>query len=137
LGRDRLVDTPPAYWSYLRRYPDGPHAGDAYRRPAFLAAAFEPPPTFAVMAYDLPPPPREEIIYIRRPVLMFDDPVFGFAPPPPTPVIFLAPPPPEFVAGTATSTSVNFRAAYAGIPAGSSLGASAAIRGSPAEQRNL
>jgi uncharacterized caspase-like protein len=95
--RTRLVDTPPAYWSYLRRYPDGPHAGDAHRRLAFLAAAFEPPPSFAVMAYDLPPPPPEEIIYTRRPVLVFDDPVFAFAPPPPAPVIFLAPPPPEFV----------------------------------------
>jgi uncharacterized caspase-like protein len=95
--RTRIVDTPPAYWSYLRRYPDGPHASDARRRLAFLAAAFEPPPSFAVMAYDLPPPPPEEIVYIRRPVLVFDDPVFGFAPPPPAPVIFLAPPPPEFV----------------------------------------
>src|SRR5712691_4270465 len=26
--RTRLADTPPAYWSYLRRYPDGPHAAD-------------------------------------------------------------------------------------------------------------
>ena len=95
--RTRVVDTPPAYWSYLRRYPDGPHASDARRRLAFLAAAFEPPPSFAVMAYDLPPPPPEEIVYIRRPVLVFDDPVFGFAPPPPVPVLFLAPPPPEFV----------------------------------------
>src|SRR5262245_50619756 len=41
--------------------------------------------------------PPEEIIYIRRPVLVFDDPVFAFALPPPPPVIFLAPPPPEFV----------------------------------------
>src|SRR5262252_4392115 len=95
--RTRVVDTPPAYWSYLRRYPDGPHAADAHRRLAFLAAAFEPPPSFAAMAYDLPPPPPEEIVYIRRPVLVFDDPVFAFAPPPPPPVIFLAPPPPEFV----------------------------------------
>ena len=136
--RTRVVDTPPAYWSYLRRYPDGPHAGDARRRLAFLAAAFEPPPSFAVMAYDLPPPPPEEIIYIRRPVLVFDDPAFGFAPPPPVPVIFLAPPPPEFVrAGTAASAGGNFPAAYADLPAGSGLGASAAIRGSAAEQRNL
>lgn len=95
--RTRIVDTPPAYWSYLRRYSEGPHASDARRRLAYLAAAFEPPPSFAVMAYDLPPPPPEELIYIRRPVLVFDDPVFGFAPPPPAPVIFLAPPPPEFV----------------------------------------
>jgi uncharacterized caspase-like protein len=95
--RTRLVDTPPAYWSYLRRYPQGPHAADAHRRLALLAAAFEPPPTFTAMAYDVPPPPPEEIVYIRRPVLVFDDPVFAFAPPPPPPVVFLAPPPPEFV----------------------------------------
>jgi uncharacterized caspase-like protein len=95
--RTRVVDTPPAYWSYLRRYPEGPHAADAHRRLAFLAAAFEPPPAFTAMAYDLPPPPPEEIVYIQRPVLVFDDPVFAFAPPPPPPVIFLAPPPPEFV----------------------------------------
>src|SRR6516164_3050700 len=95
--RTRVVDTPPAYWSYLRRYPEGPHAADAHRRLAFLAAAFEPPPAFTAMAYDLRPPPPEEIVYIRRPVLVFDDPVFAFAPPPPPPIIFLAPPPPEFV----------------------------------------
>jgi uncharacterized caspase-like protein len=63
--RTRLIDTPPAYWSYLRRYPEGPHAGDAHRRLAFLAAAFEPPPSFVVVAYDLPPPPPDEIIYGR------------------------------------------------------------------------
>jgi uncharacterized caspase-like protein len=95
--RTRLVDTPAAYWSYLRRYPQGPHAADAHRRLAFLAAAFEPPTTFTAIDYDLPPPPPEEIVYIRRPVLIFDDPVFAFAPPPPPPVIFLAPPPPGFV----------------------------------------
>jgi uncharacterized caspase-like protein len=95
--RTCAVNTPPAYWSYLRRYPQGPHAADAHRRLAFLAAALEPPPVFTALAYDLPPPPSEEIVYIRRPVLVFDDPVFAFAPPPPPPVVFLAPPPPEFV----------------------------------------
>jgi uncharacterized caspase-like protein len=95
--RTRVIDTPPAYWSYLRRYPEGPHAGDARRRLAYLAAAFEPPPRFAAVDYDVPPPPPEEIVYIRRPVLVFDDPIFGFAPPPLIPVVFLAPPPPEFV----------------------------------------
>ncbi len=95
--RTRAVDTPPAYWSYLRRYSQGPHAADAHRRLAFLAAALEPPPSFDVLAYDLPPPPPDEIVYIRRPVLIFDDPVFAFGPPPPPPVIFLASPPPEFV----------------------------------------
>src|SRR5262245_54056225 len=95
--RTRLADTPPAYWTYLRRYPEGPHSPDAHRRLAFLAAALEPPPVFTAYAYDVPPPPPEEIVYIRRPVLVFDDPVFAFAPPPPAPVLFLAPPPPEFV----------------------------------------
>src|SRR5262249_49278901 len=37
--RTRVVDTPAAYWSYLRRYPQGPHAADAHRRLAFLAPA--------------------------------------------------------------------------------------------------
>jgi uncharacterized caspase-like protein len=95
--RSRGIDTPPAYWSYLRRYPEGPHVPDAHRRLAFLAAAFEPPPAFAAVAYDIPPPPPEEIVFVSRPVLVFSDPVFAFAPPPPPPVFFLAPPPPEFV----------------------------------------
>jgi uncharacterized caspase-like protein len=95
--RSRLVDTPAAYWSYLRRYPEGPHCWDARRRLAFLRAAFDPPPRFALLAYDLPPPPDEEIVFVRRPFLVFDDPEFGFAPPPPAPILFLAPPPPEFV----------------------------------------
>jgi len=97
------IDTPPAYWSYLRSYPDGPHAADAHRRLAYLAAAFEPPPTFAMVDYDVPPPPPEEIVYIGRPVLVFDDPFFAFAPPPPPPVVFLAPPPPEFVVWVAAA----------------------------------
>ena len=95
--KTRIIDTPEAYWSYLRRYPEGPHAADAHRRLAYLAMAFEPPPSFAVVDYDVPPPPPEEVIYIRRPILVFDDPFFAFAPPPPPPVVFIAPPPPEFV----------------------------------------
>ncbi|MGM4920305.1 caspase family protein [Tardiphaga sp. 813_E8_N1_3] len=95
--RTRGVNTPPAYWSYLRRYPRGAHADDARRRLAYLSAAFEPPPQFSVIAYDVPPPPPEEVIYVERPVLMFDDPDFGFAPPPPPPIIFLPPRPVYFV----------------------------------------
>ncbi|WP_441236462.1 caspase family protein [Bradyrhizobium sp. 930_D9_N1_4] len=90
-------DTPEAYWSYLRRYPRGPHAGDARRRLAILTAPVEPPPTFAMIDYDVPPPPPEEIVYVDRPVLYFSDPVFAFAPPPPPPVYYLPPPPPDFV----------------------------------------
>jgi uncharacterized caspase-like protein len=95
--RSYRADTPDAFWSYLRRYPRGPHAADARRRLAILSAALEPPPTFAMIDYDVPPPPPDEIVYIDRPVLMFSDPEFDFAPPPPPPVFFLPPPPPDFV----------------------------------------
>jgi uncharacterized caspase-like protein len=93
----RNVDTPQAYWSYLRRYPRGPHVADAHRRLAYLAAAFEPPPTFVAISYDVPPPPEDEVVYFHRPVLVFDDPDYDFAPPPPPPVFFLPPPPPDFI----------------------------------------
>jgi uncharacterized caspase-like protein len=95
--RSYRADTPDAYWSYLRRYPRGPHAGDARRRLAILTVPLEPPPSFAMMDYDVPPPPPEEIVYVDRPVLLFSDPVFGFVPPPPPPFYFCPPPPPDFI----------------------------------------
>ncbi|WP_025036560.1 caspase family protein [Bradyrhizobium sp. DOA9] len=95
--RTYRTDTPEAYWSYLRRYPRGPHAADARRRLAILTAPPEPPPSFAMIDYDVPPPPPEEVVYVDRPVLYFSDPDFGFAPPPPPPVYYLPPPPPDFV----------------------------------------
>ena len=95
--RTYLADTPEAYWSYLRRYPRGPHAWDARRRLAILSAALEPPSAFAVVDYDLPAPPPDEFVYVDRPVFYFGDPEFGFVPPPPLPVFFLPPPPPDFV----------------------------------------
>jgi uncharacterized caspase-like protein len=95
--RSYRADTPQAYWSYLRRYPRGPHAGDARRRLAILTAALEPPPSFAVFDYDVPPPPPEEIVYVDRPVLMFSDPEFDFAPPPPPPLFFLPAAPADFI----------------------------------------
>lgn len=95
--RTRNFDTPRAYWSYLRRYPRGAHSYDARRRLRELAAALEPPPSFDVIEYDVPPPPPDEIVYVERPVLVFDDPDFDFEPPPPPPVIFLPPPPVYFV----------------------------------------
>jgi uncharacterized caspase-like protein len=84
--RTRNIDTPQAYWSYLRRYRRGAHCDDARRRLAYLSAAFEPPPSFAMVEYDVPPPPPDEIIYVERLVLAFDDPDFDFAPPPPPPL---------------------------------------------------
>ena len=95
--RTYLADTPQAYWSYLRRYPNGPHAWDARRRLADLNAMLQPPPSFAMIDYDVPPPPPDEIVYVDRPVFYFGDPEFGFVPPPPPPVYFLPPPPPDFV----------------------------------------
>ncbi len=95
--RTYRTDTPQAYWSYLRRYPRGPHAADARRRLAILTAPLEPPPAFAMIDYDVPPPPPDEIVYVERPVLYFSDPEFDFAPPPPPPVFFLPPPPPDFI----------------------------------------
>src|SRR6185436_10615105 len=83
--RTYVADTPEAYWSYLRRYPRGPHAWDARRRLAILTAPLEPPAAFAIIDYDIPPPPPEEIAYVDRPVFYFDDPEFDFVPPPPPP----------------------------------------------------
>ena len=56
----RLVDTPEAYWSYLRRYPRGPHAFDARRRLEFLAAALEPPPSFPLIESHSVPPAKPD-----------------------------------------------------------------------------
>jgi uncharacterized caspase-like protein len=95
--RTYLADTPQAYWSYLRRYPDGPHAWDARRRLAILNALLEPPPSFAMIDYDVTPPSPDEVVYVDRPVFFFGDPEFGFVPPPTPPVYFLPPPPPDFV----------------------------------------
>jgi len=100
-----IADTPEAYWSYLRRYPRGPHVWDARRRLEHFDAALEPPPSFTVIEYDVPPPPLPEIVYIDRPVLYFDDADFGYAPPPP--VVFLAPPPPDFVVLAPPQPSVD------------------------------
>jgi uncharacterized caspase-like protein len=95
--RTYRADTPNAYWSYLQRYPRGPHAADARRRLTILTAPLEPPSAFDVLDYDVPPPPPEELMYIDRPVLAFGDPEFDFVAPPPAPVYYLPPPPDDFV----------------------------------------
>jgi uncharacterized caspase-like protein len=92
--RSVLANTPPAYWSYLRRYLDGPHVWDARRRLALLAAAAEPPPDFAFYDFGVPPPPPDELVYFQEPVFMFAGP--RFAPPPRPPLFFLPPRPREF-----------------------------------------
>ncbi len=87
-------DTPPAYWSYLRRYPHGPHAWDARRRLAILRAAEEPPATFVIIDFGVPPPPPAELVFVDRPIVIFVE--RGWAPPPPPPIVFVPPRPHEF-----------------------------------------
>ena len=79
-------NSPRAYWTYLKRYPKGPHAYDADRRLSAIRAELTPPPDFAVIEYDdLPPPPPAEIEYADRPVYYFGGDDFGPPPPPPPP----------------------------------------------------
>jgi uncharacterized caspase-like protein len=92
--RSVIADTPQAYWSYLRRYPNGPHVWDARRRLAMLAAAYDPPPDFAYYDFGVPPPPPDELGYVDQPVIIFAGP--RYAPPPPPPLFFLPPRPREF-----------------------------------------
>ena len=92
--RTRLLDTPAAYWSYLRIYSQGPHVGDCERRLAYLHAALEPPPDFDAVGYDIPPPVPQESTFIEQSAVFFGDPTYEFAPPPPIPEDFLPPPSP-------------------------------------------
>ncbi|MCB1535170.1 MAG: caspase family protein, partial [Rhodoblastus sp.] len=86
------VNTQNAYWSYLKRYPRGPHAAEARRRLTRLQAALEPPPAFDVVAYDDPPPPPAEEVYFDGPdIVYYDD-----AAPPLAPSVFIAAPPPWY-----------------------------------------
>ncbi|WP_305069261.1 caspase family protein [Lichenibacterium dinghuense] len=86
------ANTPGAYWTYLARYPKGPHAADARRRLTRLAVAAAPPPRFVPLAFDVPPPGPDDLAYDRAPA--FDAPDL---PPPPPPPVFLLPPPVEVV----------------------------------------
>lgn len=88
-------NTPPAYWSYLRHYPNGPHVWDARRRLGMIGAGLEGPPDFAGVDFGVPPPPPDELVVVDRPVLSFW--AGDYEPPPPPPVFFLPPRPREFV----------------------------------------
>src|SRR3954467_286427 len=146
--RSYRADTPNAYWSYLQRYPRGPHAADARRRLAILTAPQEPPPSFDVIDYDVPPPPPEEFIYVDRPVLAFGDPDLDFIPPPPRPVYHLPPAPgpgvlPPAAAGrfrdigAAVGAGRAVHPAAAVLRADTGLCAGAALCGAAAEQHHL
>ena len=91
------IDTPDAYWSYLSRYPRGPHAGAARLRLQDLSAALVPPSSYPAIAYDVPPPPPDEAVYIDQPVVYLDDPAYDFPPPPPPPDYWLPPVPVDFI----------------------------------------
>ncbi len=102
------ADVPRAYWTYMRRYPRGPHLPDARRRLAALRAPLEPPPRFDIMTYDdVPAPTAEEAALVAPPFAVqsfavLADPAWPPIPlpppgllPPPTPAFGdeLAPPP--------------------------------------------
>jgi len=87
-------NTPPAYWSYLSRYPNGPHVWDARRRLAMIGAPPDPAPNFAFFDFGVPPPPPDEMGFVDQPVVMFWGP--GYAPPPRPPAFFLPPRSREF-----------------------------------------
>ena len=85
-----------AYWTYLKLYPNGPHAPDCRRCLTRLSASLMPPPEFVEVEYvDLPPPlPVVETIEVtERTITYFEE----LPPPPPPPVYILPPPPVEMV----------------------------------------
>lgn len=94
------ANTPNAYWTYIRRYPKGPHVADAHRRLRRLSTPIEPPADFVVEEFDVPPPPPVEIGYFESAEPAFYDPVpmpaVSFYAPPP--VGWWAPPPPPVLA---------------------------------------
>jgi len=91
------ANEPNAYWSYLERYPHGPHVADAGRLLTQMGAATTLPSQFARIDYDVPPPLPDELEYIERPTLILDDPELGFEHPPPTPANFLESPPQDLL----------------------------------------
>jgi uncharacterized caspase-like protein len=93
-----------AYWNYLKRYPNGPHADEARMRLGLLAAAVAPPPDYVAAPEAMPPGWWDEAVDLVEvvpqgydpPPAVFDDlaPVYVEPPPPlfPYPVGFYPPP---------------------------------------------
>jgi uncharacterized caspase-like protein len=131
--RTYQANVPDAYWSYLERYPQGPHLADARRLLTHLGATIAPPSKFAMMEYEVPPPLPDELEYIERNVLALDDPAFAFEPPQPSPVYFLQPPPPEFLALAPPAASSG---AYA-LPAPTFVSASISPSGTAGNKINF
>ena len=91
------ANTAHAYWTYLRRYPKGPHVADARRRLAMISAAYEPPPDFQPMTIRTCRRRRQTKTFTRRsPYYAFD----AFGPPP-------LPPPPEYYHNITTSKMMS------------------------------
>lgn len=70
--------TPDAFWSYLEFFPEGPHSREARSSLARLNASVSPPTAFKRMEYQVPSPLPDEAAYVDRPLIAFDDPLFGF-----------------------------------------------------------
>ena len=85
-----VIDTPDAYWSYLRRYPNGPHSYEARQRLSYFNAPYDPPSRFSEYPYDIGPPFADELFYVdRRPYVYFGDPVFDLIAPPILSLLFM------------------------------------------------
>ncbi|HML13161.1 MAG TPA: caspase family protein [Xanthobacteraceae bacterium] len=85
-------NTPHAYWNYLKRYPDGPHAEEARAMLAALTAPPAPPPDYVVAPEPMPSGWWDEAVDLVEVVPQ------GYDPPPPVfdvlaPVFVVAPPP--------------------------------------------
>jgi uncharacterized caspase-like protein len=93
--RSYQANVPNAYWSYLERYPRGPHAVDARSLLTRFGAPTAVPSKFSRMEYDVPPPLPDELPYLERSTLALDDPELAFEPPPALPAHFLGPLAPE------------------------------------------
>ena len=97
------VNSPEAYWTYLRRYRNGPHVAEARWRLERLSAPVAPPPTFSEVVYDGVPPPLPMIEVIDdpgywepAPAAFYDEVVLApvYLGPPLAPLWALPPPPP-------------------------------------------
>jgi hypothetical protein len=88
--RAQQINTPQAYWTYRRRYPDGLYRFDAERRLRRLGAPFAPPSGFAMLPFaGVPLALRGEPREYR--------PVYRVGPPPPARLLLR--PPPSFLVG--------------------------------------
>jgi uncharacterized caspase-like protein len=88
--RSTQEGTANAYWTYLERYPHGPHLAEAQRWLTHAGAAVAPPAKFARMECDVPAPLPDELEYIEHAPLNFGDMAAAFQPLQPIPEYFLS-----------------------------------------------